>query len=50
MPGTTQLTAISEMVDRIRRLAGKQRGMPIQADDWNALVDVLCGVLELQYA
>jgi hypothetical protein len=50
MPGTTQLTAISEMVDRIGPLAGKQPGMPIEADDWNTLVDVLRGVLELQHA
>lgn len=48
MATTTQLPRIAEFVDRIGGLGAKQRGMRIEANDWNALVDVLKGVLEIE--
>ena len=50
MAATTQLPKIAEFVDRIGGLGAKQRGMRIEANDWNALVDVLKGVLEIERA
>jgi hypothetical protein len=45
---TTQLASIAAMVDRLAPLAPKTRGMPIQADEWNALIGVLADVLVLE--
>lgn len=47
---TNQLTKIAELTDRAGRLTGKQRGMAIEADDWNALVDVVRGILAIDRA
>ena len=50
MAATNQLPKIAEFVDRIGGLGAKQRGMRIEATDWNALVEVLKGVLEIERA
>lgn len=50
MAGTDQLQRIAELTKRLAPLGEKQRGMPIQADDWNALVDALRGVLAVDRA
>ena len=50
MPATNQLSKIVDLVDRVSKLDGKQRGMRIEADDWNALVGVLQGMLEVDRA
>src|SRR5690242_15798860 len=50
MAATTQLAKIADLTERLAPLAGKQRGMPIEHDDWNALVDVLRGLLEIDHA
>ena len=42
-----QLERISRLAARLELLAGKQRGMPIEADDWNALVGTVKGVLQV---
>src|SRR5262245_39926457 len=47
MASTAQLAKIVELVQRVGPLAPKQRGMPIEAEDWNALVDVLRGILSI---
>jgi len=47
MATTLQLERIGALVDKLDPLDAKQRGMRIQADEWNALVDVLRGVLEI---
>ncbi len=47
MAVTNQLPRIADLTGRIGSLGGKQRGMPIEAADWNALVDVLRGMLEI---
>ncbi|MEA2372318.1 MAG: hypothetical protein QOH12_2712 [Solirubrobacteraceae bacterium] len=45
---TSSLAQIGTLVERLSPLAGKTRGMTIQADDWNALVDVVNGLLGLE--
>jgi len=47
MATTLQLERIGALVDKLDPLDAKQRGMRIEADEWNALVDVLRGVLEI---
>ena len=42
-----QLERIATLVERLRPLAGKVRGMRIEADEWNELVEVLQGSLEI---
>ena len=44
---TTQLERISSLVDKLEPISPKQRGMRIEAEEWNTLVDVLLGVLQL---
>jgi hypothetical protein len=44
---TTQLDRIATLVDKLTPVADKQRGMRIEADDWNTLVDVALGILQL---
>src|SRR6185295_4701677 len=44
---TTQLDRIATLVDKLTPVAQKQRGMRIEADDWNTLVDVALGILQL---
>ena len=43
-------TASRPSTDLLSALAGRQRGEPIQAEQWNTLVDVLRGVLEIDRA
>src|SRR5450756_1444233 len=50
MPATDQLPKIADLVQRLVPLGGKQRGMPIEHDEWNAIVDVLRGMLEVEHA
>ena len=47
MASTQQLEKIGELTDRLSSLGEKRRGNPIEADDWNELVDVMRGVLEI---
>lgn len=48
MAGTNdRARTIAALADRLRPLAGKTRGMPIEAPDWNAIVDVLSQVLSI---
>jgi regulator of replication initiation timing len=44
---TNQLERIADLVERVSPLGGKSRGMPIEADDWNTLVDVVLGLLQV---
>jgi hypothetical protein len=44
---TNLLAAIAALTDQIGPLGGKQRGMPIESDEWNTLVSVLQGLLTL---
>lgn len=44
---TTSLDRIATLVDKLNPVAQKQRGMRIEADDWNTLASVLLGVLQL---
>ncbi len=50
MAATNQLERIAKLVERLGPIAQKQRGMRIEADEWNALVDVLFGVLQVDRA
>src|SRR5262249_42146199 len=50
MAATTQLSKIADLTERLGPLAGKQRGMPIETDEWNTIVDVLRGLLEIDHA
>jgi hypothetical protein len=47
MANTNQLGRIAELTGRLGPLAGKTRGMKIEADEWNALIDVMRGLLEI---
>ena len=47
MAATTQLERISGLVEKLEPIANKQRGMRIEAEQWNTLVDVVLGVLQL---
>jgi len=44
---TTPLDRIAALVDKLNPVAQKQRGMRIEADDWNTLASVVLGVLQL---
>jgi hypothetical protein len=44
---TSQLQRIADLVQRAGTIAGKQRGMRIEADDWNTMVDIVLGVLQI---
>ncbi|MEN3333440.1 MAG: hypothetical protein V7641_2805 [Blastocatellia bacterium] len=44
---TTQLERIAGLVDKLGPIATKQRGDRIEAQEWNTLVEVLLGVLQL---
>jgi hypothetical protein len=50
MATTGRLGDIAALNDQLGPLGGRQRGQPIQADQWNALVDVLRGILEIDRA
>ena len=45
-----QLDRITKLAAALTPLANKQRGMPIQADDWNALVTTIAAILEIDRA
>lgn len=47
MASTTQLERISGLVEKLEPISNKQRGMRIEAEQWNTLVEVLLGVLQL---
>jgi len=44
---TSQLQRIADLVERASGISRKQRGMRIEADEWNTLVDVLLGILQV---
>jgi hypothetical protein len=50
MATVEQLERIAKLSAALAPLAGKQRGMRIEADDWNALVGAVKGVLEVDRA
>lgn len=50
MPATNQLQKISALVDQLSPIGQKARGMSINAEDWNTLVKVLTGMLEIDRA
>lgn len=47
MASTEQLIRIAGLTERLDGLDEKRPGMPIEADEWNDLIGVLRGVLEL---
>jgi hypothetical protein len=49
MAPANQLQRISDLVERLTPLASKTRGMKIEAEEWNTLVDVLRGMLEIEH-
>lgn len=50
MSSTSQLERIAGLVEQLGPIAKKQKGMRIEAEEWNALVDVLLGVLKIDRA
>jgi hypothetical protein len=50
MAAVPQLERIAALVVRLGPLGGKQRGNRIEADEWNALVEVLESLLEIERA
>ena len=50
MSGTAHAQQIAALTEKLAPLAGKARGMRIQADEWNAVIDVLSGVLRIDLA
>ena len=46
----TQQTRINALLDQLDGLGAKRTGMPIDADDWNALIDTVRGTLEVAAA
>lgn len=47
MSDTNQLERIKALADRLTPLADKQRGMRIEAEQWNTMVEVLRGILDI---
>ncbi len=45
---TNQLQRIADLVTRTGAIAKKQRGMRIEAEEWNTLVDILLGILQIE--
>jgi len=43
----SQLDRIAALADQVMPLAGKSRGMPIEAADWNTLIGAIQGILEV---
>jgi hypothetical protein len=50
MATVNQLDRIGDLVDRLGPIAGKTRGMRIEAAEWNTLVDVVLGALRVERA
>lgn len=46
MAASTQLELIAGLVEKLDPLGNKQRGMRIEAEQWNTLIDVVLGVLQ----
>ena len=44
---TSQFSRITALIERTGKLSGKVRGMRIEAEDWNALVDIVSGTLDV---
>ncbi len=42
-----QLKRLADLSERLKGLDEKRRGNPIEADDWNAIVSVIKGILEI---
>src|SRR6185436_5159146 len=47
MSETNQLERIKALAERLTPLADKQRGMRIEAEQWNTMVEVLRGILDI---
>lgn len=45
MANTSTLEQIADLVQQVTPLGGKRRGMPIEAEDWNTVVNVLTEIL-----
>jgi hypothetical protein len=45
---TNQLQRIADLVTRAGAISKKQRGMRIEAEEWNTLVDILLGMLQIE--
>jgi len=50
MAAIRPLSRIADLVERLAPLNGKQRGMPIEHQEWNTLIDVVQGLLEIDRA
>jgi len=50
MASTGRLERIAALNDLLTGLAGRQRGEPIEAEQWNAIVEVLQGILGIDVA
>jgi hypothetical protein len=50
MASSDRAVRIAALADKLAPLAGKTRGMRIEAEQWNALIDVLSSVLEIDRA
>ena len=50
MAGTGRLDRIAALTDLLAGVGGRQRGEPIEAEQWNTIVDVIQGVLEIDRA
>ena len=48
MPISTLLGRIDGLATQLDPLGGKRRGMRIEADEWNALVDVVAGLIRIE--
>src|SRR5262249_28655549 len=48
MAATGSLGAFGDLLDRLGPIGGKQRGERIEAEQWNALVEVVKGLLTLE--
>lgn len=50
MTVASQRTMIAGLLDQLATLGNKRTGMPIDADEWNALIDTVRGTLEVAAA
>jgi len=46
MAAASQLEQIAQLVEQLKPLLGKTRGMPIDPDEWNTLVDAMINALD----
>ena len=47
MPSTSRAGQIAALSERVNALGGRARGMPLTADDWNAVVATLSAILKI---